>query len=134
MVATGCDCAFSFATADLPRFFLEGVLALLLFAGSLHVDAKELGQRRFLILLLVTTSVILSTLVFGTCMWLIFAAIGATVPLAWCFVLSAILERVPDSGLVRTSGMPAPRIPQAARTALALFASSLSCRSVLSRP
>jgi monovalent cation:H+ antiporter, CPA1 family len=64
---------------------------LLLFAGSLHVDAKELGQRRFLISLLVTTSVILSTLIFGTGMWLIFAAIGASVPLAWCFVLSAIL-------------------------------------------
>ena len=81
----------TFSTANLPRFFLDGVLALLLFAGSLHVDAKELGQRRFLISLLVTTSVILSTLIFGSCMWVIFAAIGATVPLAWCFVLSAIL-------------------------------------------
>jgi hypothetical protein len=56
----------TFATANLPRFFLDGVLALLLFAGSLHVDAKQLGQRRFLISLLVTTSVILSTLIFGT--------------------------------------------------------------------
>jgi hypothetical protein len=56
----------TFATENLPRFFLDGVLALLLFAGSLHVDAKQLGQRRFLISLLVTTSVILSTLIFGT--------------------------------------------------------------------
>ena len=37
----------TFATANLPRFFLDGVLALLLFAGSLHVDAKELGSAGF---------------------------------------------------------------------------------------
>jgi len=100
----------TFATANLPRFFLDGVLALLLFAGSLHVDAKELGQRRFLILLLVTTSVILSTLVFGTCMWLIFAAIGATVPLAWCFVLGAILaptDAVVVENLLQQVSLPA---------------------------
>jgi monovalent cation:H+ antiporter, CPA1 family len=100
----------TFATANLPRFFLDGVLALLLFAGSLHVDAKELGQRRFLISRLVTTSVILSTLIFGSCMWVIFAAIGATVPLAWCFVLSAILaptDAVVVENLLQQVSLPA---------------------------
>jgi monovalent cation:H+ antiporter, CPA1 family len=100
----------TFAAANLPRFFLDGVLALLLFAGSLHVDAKALGQRRFLISLLATPSVILSTLIFGTCMWLTFAAIGATVPLAWCFVLSAILaptDAVVVENLLQHVSLPA---------------------------
>src|SRR5277367_3225058 len=50
--------------ANLPHLFLNGVLALLLFAGSLHVNVAELSRRRWLILLLATTSVILSMLVF----------------------------------------------------------------------
>src|SRR5271155_499585 len=36
--------------ADLPNFFLDAALALLLFAGSLHVDVAELQRRRWLIL------------------------------------------------------------------------------------
>ena len=79
------------AAANLPRFFLDGALALLLFAGSLQVDLKELNRRRWLILRLATGSVILSTAIFGVGMSLTFAAVGLVVPLAWCFVLGAIL-------------------------------------------
>ena len=41
----------TFAAANLPRFFLDGVLALLLFAGSLQVEIKELKRRRWVFLL-----------------------------------------------------------------------------------
>src|SRR5262249_20372345 len=51
--------------ANLPHVFLDGALALLLFAASLHVDLAELSRRRFMIMLLATISVMLSTLVFG---------------------------------------------------------------------
>jgi monovalent cation:H+ antiporter, CPA1 family len=81
----------TFAAANLPHFFLDGVLALLLFAGSLHVNVGELRRRGLLILLLATASVILSTIAFSTGMWFAFAAVGAAVPRAWCFVLGAIL-------------------------------------------
>ena len=53
----------TFAAANLPHFFLDGVLALLLFGGSLHVNVGELRRRGLLILLLATASVILSTIV-----------------------------------------------------------------------
>ncbi len=81
----------TFAAANLPHFFLDGVLALLLFGGSLHVNVGELRRRGLLILLLATASVILSTIVFSTGMWFAFAAVGAAIPRAWCFVLGAIL-------------------------------------------
>ena len=55
--------------ASLPRIFLDGVLALLLYAGSLHVDVAELSRRRWMILLLATASVILSMAVFGAGIW-----------------------------------------------------------------
>ncbi len=95
--------------ADPPQFFLDGALALLLFAGSLHVDVAELNRRRWVILLLVTVSVILSTAVFGYGMWALLG-LGVGVPLVWCFVLGAILaptDAVVVENLLRRAGLPA---------------------------
>jgi CPA1 family monovalent cation:H+ antiporter len=96
--------------ADLSHFFLDGVLALLLYAGSLHVDVAELRRRGWVILLLATASVIVSTLIFGAGMWLLFGAIGLAVPLAWCLVLGAILaptDAVVIENLLRQVSLPA---------------------------
>ncbi len=96
--------------ARLPRVFLDGVLALLLFAGSLHIDVAELNRRRWIILLLATASVILSTVIFAGGIWLVFGLIGAAVPLVWCFVLGAILaptDAVVVENLLARIGLPA---------------------------
>jgi CPA1 family monovalent cation:H+ antiporter len=77
--------------AHLPRVFLNAVLALLLFAGSLHVDVAELSHRRRTILILATVSVILSATVFGWAMYFTYGLIGMPIPLVWCIVLGAIL-------------------------------------------
>ena len=98
--------------ASLPHIFLDGVLALLLFAGSLHVDVAELSRRRWMILLLATASVILSMTLFGAGMWAVFAVVGAAVPLAWCLVLGAILaptDAVVVENLLRQVNLP-PRL------------------------
>ncbi len=95
--------------ADLPHLFLDGALALLLFAGSLHVDVGELNRRRGVILLLATVSVILSTAVFGAGLWALLG-LGAAVPLAWCLLLGAILaptDAVVVESLLRRAGLPA---------------------------
>lgn len=102
--------------ARLPRVFLNAVLALLLFAGSLHVDVAELNRRRQLILLLATASVIVSMLIFGSGMWLAFSVIGAAVPLIWCFVLGAILAPT-DAVVVETLLRQVP-LPQRLRAAI----------------
>jgi CPA1 family monovalent cation:H+ antiporter len=94
---------------DLPHFFLDGTVALLLFAGALHVDVAELAQRRWLILLLATASVLISTSVFGYGIYLTFGLTGAAVPLAWCFVLGAVLaptDAIVVEGLLARSGLP----------------------------
>jgi CPA1 family monovalent cation:H+ antiporter len=95
--------------ANLPHVFLDGALALLLFAGSLHGDLAELSRRRWMILLLATASVVLATLIFGAGMWAVFALVGAAVPLAWCFVLGAILaptDAVVVETLLRQASLP----------------------------
>jgi CPA1 family monovalent cation:H+ antiporter len=95
--------------ANLPNFFLDGVLALLLYAGSLHVDVAELRRRGWMILVLATASVIISTLLFGAGMWVMFGAVGLAIPLAWCFVLGAILaptDAVVVENLLRQVNLP----------------------------
>lgn len=95
--------------ADLPHFFLDGALALLLFAGSLHVDVAELHRRRLAIASLATVSVIVSTIIFGYAMWALTGS-GATIPLVWCLVLGAVLaptDAVVIENLLRAAGLPA---------------------------
>jgi CPA1 family monovalent cation:H+ antiporter len=95
--------------ADLPDFFLDGVLAFLLFAGSLHVDVTELSRRKWLILILATASVITSTMIFGASMWLAFGLIGTAIPFAWCVLLGAILaptDAVVIENLMRKIALP----------------------------
>jgi len=91
------------------RVFLNAVLALLLFAGSLHVDVAELSRRRWMILLLATASVIISTVFFGAGMWLAFGVIGMALPFVWCIVLGAILaptDAVVVESLLKQVGLP----------------------------
>jgi len=91
------------------RVFLNAALALLLFAGSLHVDVAELRRRRWMILLLATASVIISTLFFGAGMWLAFSVIGMTLPFVWCILLGAILaptDAVVVESLLKQVGLP----------------------------
>ncbi|MGH6681537.1 MAG: cation:proton antiporter, partial [Bradyrhizobium sp.] len=96
--------------------FLDGVLALLLYAGSLHVDVAELRQRGWVILLLATASVIISTLVLGGGMWFLFGVIGLNVPLAWCLVLGAILA--PTDAVVIENLLRQVSLPQSLRAAI----------------
>jgi len=104
------------SAAQLPGVFINGVIALLLFAGSLHVDIKELNRRWRTILLLATASVVVSTAIFGSGMWLAFSAIGAAVPLAWCFVLGAILA--PTDAVVVENLLQQARMPSGLRAAI----------------
>ncbi|MGC1448254.1 MAG: sodium:proton antiporter [Xanthobacteraceae bacterium] len=102
--------------ADLPDFFLDGVLAFLLFAGSLHVDVAELSRRKWLILVLATASVIISTLIFGAGMWLAFGLIGVAMPFVWCVLLGAILA--PTDAVVIENLMRRIPLPPGLRAAI----------------
>ncbi len=96
--------------ALLPHVLLDGVLAFLLFAASLHVSLDELRTNKWTILGLATGGVILSTVIFGGLIWLAFQAGPAPVPLKWCFVLGAILaptDAVVLDGLLRRVSLPA---------------------------
>lgn len=90
---------------DLPHVFLDGALAFMLFAGSLHVNLAELRNEKWTVLALATAGVVIATCLYALGIWAVFA----TVPLAWCFVLGAILaptDPIAIAGLLRRVGLP----------------------------
>ncbi len=94
---------------DLPHLFLDGVLAFLLFAGSLHVSLNELRDNRWMILALATASVIVASWLFALAIWVVFQLVRAPVPLAWCGVMGAILaptDAVVVDALLRRMALP----------------------------
>lgn len=96
--------------ANLEGVLLNGVLALLLFAGSIHVDIRELRDRAWPVALLATGGVVIATVVFGAGFYWLALGLGYTVPLIWCLILGAILaptDAVVVEGLLRRVRMPA---------------------------
>jgi monovalent cation:H+ antiporter, CPA1 family len=104
------------SAAALPQVLLDVVLGLLLFAASLHVDLTELRRQTGTVLVLATAGVIVSTLVFGGGIWLLFRTAGAPVPIGWCMVLGALLAPT-DAVVVDALLMQAP-LPPALKTAI----------------
>ena len=95
-------------STDLPHVFLDGLLALMLFAGSLHVDMNSLRAQKWTVLSLATLGVLMATALYGFGIALIF---GGTVPLPWCFALGALLaptDPIAVGGLLKDSGLPPP--------------------------
>src|SRR6195952_682141 len=93
-------------STDLPRVFLDGLLAFMLFAGSLHVDMDSLRAQKWTVLALATIGVLMATVLYGFGIWFIFRE---TVPLAWCFALGALLaptDPIAVGGLLKQAGLP----------------------------
>ncbi len=93
-------------TNDLPHVFLGGILAFMLFAGSLHVDVDRLLAQKWTVLSLATIGVLMATALYGFGIWLVF---GGSVPLPWCFVLGALLaptDPIAVGSLLRAAGLP----------------------------
>jgi CPA1 family monovalent cation:H+ antiporter len=103
-------------TADLPQVLLDFVLGLLLFAASLHVDLAQLRRQKWAILVLATAGVIMSTVVFGVGIWLLFDLAASPIPLGWCLVLGAVLA--PTDAVVVDALLGRVALPSALKTAI----------------
>ncbi len=71
---------------------LDGMLAFLLFAGALHVDAPSLRSRAWTIGTMATVGVLLSTAIVGTGLWAVAKGLGIAMPLPWALVFGALIS------------------------------------------
>jgi Na+:H+ antiporter len=97
------------AGVDFTTVLMQGMLSLLLFAGSLHVDLSDLASRRLAIGVLSTVGVVLSTVLVGLAAWGVLALFGIPTPLVDCLVFGALIsptDPIAVMGILKTAGTP----------------------------
>jgi monovalent cation:H+ antiporter, CPA1 family len=77
---------------DFHRLLLNGMLGLLLFAGALRIDLNDLKDEKWVVLVLSTAGVIVSTLVVGSFMWLLSGLFAMQVPFLYCLLFGALIS------------------------------------------
>jgi len=94
---------------DFSETLLHGMLAFLLFAGSLHVNLNELYRHKWVIGWLATFGVLLSTLMVGGLTWLIFNTFGFEIGLLYCLLFGALIaptDPIAVMGILRKAKVP----------------------------
>ncbi|THF87746.1 sodium:proton antiporter [Deinococcus sp. KSM4-11] len=79
-------------TLNFTNFVLNGILSLLLFAGSLSLDAGQMLRQRGSILLLAFFSTVISTFLIGVAAYGVFQLLGLTVPPVWALLFGALIS------------------------------------------
>jgi len=77
---------------DFDETLMQGMLSFLLFAGALHVDLGDLRQHKWLITLLATIGVLLSTAIVGLLSWVVLDWLGIGIPLIYCLLFGALIS------------------------------------------
>jgi CPA1 family monovalent cation:H+ antiporter len=95
---------------DFPDLVFHGLLGLLLFAGSLHVDVAGLARARWLVVVLATVGVVISTVLVGLAFFYAAGFFGMPIPLLDSFIFGALIsptDPIAALGLLRKAGVPA---------------------------
>ena len=79
-------------TLDFTDFVLNGILSLLLFAGSMSLDARQMLRQRASVLTLAIGSTVISTFLIGGGAWLVFGLVGLDVPFLWSLLFGALIS------------------------------------------
>ncbi|MDW5317468.1 sodium:proton antiporter [Rhizobium sp. PL01] len=77
---------------DFSAVVMDGMLAFLLFAGSLHVDLGKLRERALPVGILATFGTIMSTIIVGSGFWFVAGLFGQPISLAWSMVFDALIS------------------------------------------
>jgi len=95
---------------DFTKTVMNGMLSVLLFAGAVHVNFAELAAKKWVIGLLATVGLLMSTALVALSMWLVFSLFGVPIPFVWALVLGALIsptDPVAVLGILKTVPIPA---------------------------
>jgi monovalent cation:H+ antiporter, CPA1 family len=94
---------------DFSRVLMQGMLSLLLFAGALHIDLKQLKVYRWPVGALALFGTSISTLVVGWGLWLVLPWLGLPLPLIHCLLFGALIsptDPIAVMGILKSAGAP----------------------------
>ena len=88
---------------------MHGMLSFLLFAGALHVNINDLAQQKWIISLLATMGLLLSTTIIALLCWYGFDLIGIDLPFMYCLIFGALIsptDPIAVLGILKTADAP----------------------------
>jgi CPA1 family monovalent cation:H+ antiporter len=94
---------------DLSSLVLHGLLGILLFAGSLHVNLSDLARQKLPVLVLSTVGVLLSTLLVGYGVYWLLQVLGQPIALKYCLLFGALIsptDPIAVLSVLKTAGAP----------------------------
>ncbi|HSD95951.1 MAG TPA: sodium:proton antiporter [Sulfuricaulis sp.] len=94
---------------DFYEVVFHGMLGMLLFAGSLHVNLGDITREKWVILVLATVGVVLSTAIVGAGFYLSGKLLGFELPLINCLLFGALIsptDPIAVLGILRKVGVP----------------------------
>lgn len=94
---------------DFSELLMQGMLSLLLFAGALHVDFKQLRAYRWQVASLAFLGTAFSTVLIGGALWGILSFTGLALPFAYCLIFGALIsptDPIAVLGILQSAGAP----------------------------
>ncbi|MBN2346183.1 MAG: sodium:proton antiporter [Candidatus Aminicenantes bacterium] len=98
-----------FRSVDFNQTLLHGMLSFLLFAGALQINLDDLARNKWVIAILSTAGVAISTLVIGALAWLVFGLVGVAMPFLYLLLFGALIaptDPVAVLGILKTADIP----------------------------
>jgi len=94
---------------DFNETLMQGMLSALLFAGALHVHLDELKKQRWVVAILASVGVVVSTVLVGFAAWWVFGLLGLHIPLIYCLVFGSLIsptDPIAVIGILKVVGAP----------------------------
>ncbi|TXH68253.1 MAG: sodium:proton antiporter [Thiothrix sp.] len=96
-------------TIDFNETLMQGMLSALLFAGALHVNLEDLNREKWVVTILASFGVIVSTFIVGFAAYLILPYLGVQLPLIYCLLFGALIaptDPIAVLGILKSVGAP----------------------------
>lgn len=94
---------------DFSDTLLHGMLSFLLFAGALFVNINDLAKQKWVITLLATTGIVMSTFIVGVLTWSVLGLFGINLPFIYCLIFGALIsptDPIAALGIIKKVGAP----------------------------
>lgn len=94
---------------DFNETVMNVMLSFLLFAGALHVNLGDLRDQKWVVVILASAGLLVSTFLVGIASYFVFSWAGLAVPLLWCLVFGALIsptDPVAVLGILKKVGVP----------------------------
>jgi CPA1 family monovalent cation:H+ antiporter len=94
---------------EFRTILFDFLLGILLFAGAIHVNLRELFKQKSAVLVYSTLGVVLSTFIIGTCFYYLAVSLGLEIGYLFCLVFGALIsptDPVAVLAILKKAGAP----------------------------